>query len=401
MDKNQPVKRDIGEAWNRMVDNTYTIEDLALLLDSVKGDKHLQEFYDLLDRVWNEALTDTPTLTKEQEEAYCREAAQFIVAYERKKKKRLSSVPSPTIVRFRKIWYAAAVIALLVVSFLFIKLQLDNRPAQNVEAIIAQAMPSNEIRLISGKKVVDLKQNAQIALKDGRISVVEESNVSEMSLSENMMNKLMVPAGKRSTLRLADGTQIWLNAGTELDFPSEFTGNTREINVKGEIYIEVAKGLTPFYVNTSQFRVQVHGTKFNISAYGENEENSVVLVEGSVEVVTFGHEPTWLAPNEKVAVSTGEILKETVNVDEYTGWKDGVLVFNKTTVSEVLKKIGRYYNVHFENNCGKELSAEIITGKLILIEDFEELMIALSNFFSMQYHKEGDMIYLTKKSISQ
>jgi len=181
---------------------------------------------------------------------------------------------------------------------------------------------------------------------------VEESNVSEMSLPENVMHKLMVPSGKRSILQLSDGTRMWLNSGTELDFPSKFGGSTREITVKGEIYIEVAEGQKPFYVNTSQFRVRVHGTKFNISAYGD-EDNTVVLVEGSVEVVTAGHESTWLSPNEKAAISTGKILKETVNVDEYTGWKDGVLIFDQTPISEVLKKIGRYYNVNFEDRSDK------------------------------------------------
>jgi hypothetical protein len=74
-----------------------------------------------------------------------------------------------------------------------------------------------------------------------------------------------------------------------------------------------------------------------------------------------------------------------------------VLVFNQTTFSEVLKKIGRYYNVHFENHFGNELFAEICTGELILIEDFDKLLISLSELFSMQYHREGDIIYLKKK----
>ena len=164
--------------------------------------------------------------------------------------------------------------------------------------------------------------------------------------------------------------------------------------MKGEIYIEVAKGQKPFYVNTSQFRVRVHGTKFNISAYGDNEENSVVLVEGSVEVVTPGQESAWLAPNEKAAISSGEILKETVIVNEYTSWKDGVLTLKKTSVTEMLKKIGRYYNVRFENHYDSEPSAKTYTGNLLLTEDLEEIMISLSTFFSMQYQRDGDIIYL-------
>ena len=297
-------------------------------------------------------------------------------------------------------WSAAASIALLVVSSFFFILQPRNRTQQdtpNIDAIIGQAMPSNDIRLITGEKMMDLKQNAQITLKERSISVVEEADVSEIPISENMMNKLMVPAGKRSTLQLADGTKIWLNSGTELVFPSEFEGNTREISMKGEIYIEVTKGQKPFYVNTSQFKVRVHGTTFNISAYDDNEENTVVLVEGAVEVVIAGQEPAMLASNEKATVSTDMILKTTVNVNEYTSWKDGVLMFNQTPISEVLKKIGRYYNVNFEDHSGNELSTKTCTGKLFLSEDFDEIMISLSVLSATQYHKDDSMIYLKKE----
>ena len=296
-------------------------------------------------------------------------------------------------------WSAAASIALLMVSSLMF-LQPFNKPAQEdaagAEAIIGQAMPSDNIRLISGEKMMELKQNAQIALQNGRISVVEENDVSEISLAGNAINKLIVPSGRRSTLQLADGTKLWLNSGTELDFPSGFAGDTREITMKGEIYIEVAKGRQPFYVNTSQFTVRVHGTKFNVLAYSDNEENSVALVEGSVEVMTTGNETIRLAPNEKAAVNAGEILKTAVNVDEYTSWKDGVLIFNQTPISEVLKKIGRYYNVHFENLSDNELSTKTCTGKLFLSEDFKEIMVSLSTLSATQYIREGDVIRITE-----
>ena len=393
MDRKRPSKKEIVDAWRRFINHTCTMEDFSLLLRSIEGDDFLQEFDEVSDSVWDEAIANRPDMTEDKREAYRKKACQLLETYERKQ------VHAIKIVRFRRIIYVAACLALLVASTYFIKFQQRSRPAQNqnIEAIIGQAMPSNDIRLIAGEKVVALNQNAQLALKDGLISVVEESNESEIALSANMMNRLVVPAGKRSTLQLADGTQIWLNSGTELDFPSKFTGDTREISVKGEIYIEVAKGQKPFYVNTSQFRVQVHGTTFNLSAYGENEENSVVLVEGSVEVVTAGNESTWLAPNEKAVVSTGEVLKETVTTDDYTSWKDGVLTLNKTSVSEMLKKIGRYYNMHFENHCDSIESAKTYTGKLLLTDDFEEIMISLSAFFSMQYEKEGETVYLRKK----
>jgi len=314
------------------------------------------------------------------------------------------------IVRRRRLtyWSVAAGLALLLMSsFMFLQSRIrpeqHDEPQPNIEAIIGKTMPANDIHLISGGKTVALKQAAQVTLKNGCISVDgdKQSSESEISLSENVMNKLVVPAGKRSTLQLPDGTNVWLNSETEVDFPSKFGGNTREISVKGEIYIEVAKAEKPFYVNASQFRVQVYGTKFNLSAYNEKEENTVVLKEGSVKIVTTDQASSCLlAPNQKATISTGKIQTENVNVDEYISWKDGVMIFNQTPILEVLKKVGRYYNVNFEDHSGNKLSTKTCTGKLFLSENFEDMMVSMSSLSSTSYYKENDIIYLINSNQS-
>ena len=100
------------------------------------------------------------------------------------------------------------------------------------------------------------------------------------------MNTLVVPRGRRSSLLLADGSRIWVNSGSVLRFPSHFDEKQRLIEAEGEIYIEVVKAKIPFLVKTDKFTVNVLGTKFNISSYTDEEESTVVLVEGSVNVCT-------------------------------------------------------------------------------------------------------------------
>ena len=290
---------------------------------------------------------------------------------------------------------AAAAIALLIVTTLTIIQQDADMQGVDVDAIAGQELPSNEIRLISGETVVELGQNAHITVtQDGRIAVAQETDLYEMSLSDNTINRLIVPNGKRSMLSLSDGTKLWLNSGTELEFPSRFTGDKREITVNGEVYAEVASGQAPFYVNTAQFKVLVHGTKFNVSAYGNDPENSVTLVQGSVEVVSANDSHRRedailfnmrLAPNEKATISDNIITKETVNVDEYISWKDGVLIFNQTPILEVIRKLERYYNVKFEVDAESELSAKTCTGKLFLSENFDNVMNSLSILSSTQF----------------
>ena len=306
--------------------------------------------------------------------------------------------------RRRRIIYftaAAACIALLAVSTVVL-LQRQSYWENNLhhaDELAHGATTSNQIRFISGDTVVEIGENAQLAQnQDGSMSVMQATNVSNISLSHNVMNKLIVPAGRLSTLQLSDGTKIWLNSGTELHFPSNFSSHSREIRVIGEIYVEVAASQTPFYVNTSLFRLKVHGTKFNVFAFDENEENNVTLVEGSVEIVTQNRHTIWLSPNEKAVVSPIEAYKTRVNVEEYISWTEGVLIFNKTPFSVVLKKIGRHYDVKFVNDSGNDLSEKTCTGKLFLSEDFEEILISLSALASTQFRREGNVIHLVKEN---
>ena len=296
---------------------------------------------------------------------------------------------------------AAASIALLITSSL-IFFRNNNSPVSPdiaADTFVGKIMPSSEIRLISDEKTMVFAKDAEITVKsDGKITVVEHAGTSELILSANATNRLIVPPGKRSTLRLADGTKMWINSGTELEFPSMFVENTREITVNGEIYIEVAnaKG-KPFHVNTDRFKVVVLGTKFNISAYADDIEKTVVLTEGSVEVEMPGQETSMLEPNEMLAVNIDKYVKTEVNTSEYTSWKDGILVFNDTPISDVVKQIGRHYNVRFEDYAHNNLSSKTCTGKLFLSDSFDEVMLSLAALSSTIYYKKDNMIYLKDK----
>ena len=150
-------------------------------------------------------------------------------------------------------------------------------------------------------------------------------------LARTELNRLVVPYGKRTNLTLADGSEVWLNSGTQLDFPSEFRGKTREIHVDGEIYIDVAPNQQiPFIVHAQDMQIRVLGTSFNISAYRDDIKKTIVLVEGKVKVERGETQLAELLPNEKIDVTENKVLKETVNTSEYISWKKGILEFNGT-----------------------------------------------------------------------
>lgn len=298
--------------------------------------------------------------------------------------------------RKRTYWLVAACLVLLVASSLLIVLNNSSSHYAGAGAFIGKTMPLNDIQLISGKNVLTLAQDAQITLNDeGKVSLISEQRKSEIVLPEDEMNRLIVPYGKRSTLQLADGTKVWMNSGTELEFPSEFDGNTRDIVLKGEIYIEVAKmEKKPFYVHTAEFTVQVLGTRFNVSAYPDNKERTIVLVEGEVEVSTIRQGTGKLAPDEMFTIDTDGIRKQKAEVSKYICWKDGFLILNKTPISDVLQKIGRYYNVSFDDHSDEVLFSKTCTGKLYLSENLDEVLMSIAILSRTEYHKHNGIIYI-------
>lgn len=210
---------------------------------------------------------------------------------------------------------------------------------------------------------------------------------------ETIYNTLIVPPGKRSTLQLPDGSKVWVNAGTVLKFPSAFPSNKRLIQVQGEIYIEVTKdNAKPFFVQTPQFTVNVLGTCFNVSAYSDEAVHSVVLVKGQVAVQTEKKEEFRLTPDQKLSLSAGTAKISQVDVYEYISWKDGILPFNSKTVSEILKRLSRYYNVKIQ--CAPAVSGRRCSGELILFDDIQQILKTLSLLYNVSYRFESDTLII-------
>ena len=304
-----------------------------------------------------------------------------------------------------KVSSAAAVLLIGILSLLFIsQMNKDtgNAVLQEDEMIIGEALPGEEIYLISAGKKINLAQNSHIGLaKDGKALITDSTaSKKELLLAKTELNKLVVPYGKRSELTLSDGTEIWLNSGTELDFPTEFKGKTREIYVNGEIFIEVAHNQQiPFIVHAQDMDIRVQGTSFNISAYRDDIKKTVVLVEGKVKIERGEKHIAELLPNEKIDITENNILKETVDVSEYISWRNGVLEFNSTPMPEILKKIGRYYNVQFEGTTDMKLRELTCSGKLFLSNNLDSVMTSVSILSSTTYQRENNKILISKKQM--
>ncbi|MEN6456447.1 MAG: FecR domain-containing protein [Prolixibacteraceae bacterium] len=156
------------------------------------------------------------------------------------------------------------------------------------------------------------------------------------------------PGSKLKTV-LPDGTEVWQNAGTTLQYPAKFTKQNREVILTGEAYFHVSSDLrNPFYVKTTDGTIKVTGTKFNVSAFPDDSFSSVVLEEGKVSYIPANKKkaPVTLRQEEQVTYlkGTGSLIKEKTDVEKYTSWKEGKLIFRNDPLSKVIIRLQRWYN---------------------------------------------------------
>ncbi len=266
------------------------------------------------------------------------------------------------------------------------------------ELIVGNLLNSQDIQLITGEDSLYFQQDVAVEFAQNGKLKITESNENEKTVEfiENSLNTLIVPYGKRSTLTLSDGSKVWLNSGSVLEFPAQFTGNAREIHLaSGEMYIEVSPDKQkPFRVRTSDFQVKVHGTKFNVAMYGDSPQ-SIVLVAGSVSLQSQNQPEVFLSPNEQaVYADNGTFHTKQVDVDRFISWKDGYLEFDNTPMAEVLKQIERYYNLSFNYDKNVSLGGLTCTGKIILSENLDNVMTTLALISSTNYHRQNNQIYI-------
>lgn len=258
---------------------------------------------------------------------------------------------------FGRVGVAAALCALAVATWLVIR---DNPATIKKHAgagVIAPGKPGAILTLSDGRQLVlDSLANGQIASDNGSTLVLNNSQLVYKAADTAIAgttNKLTTPAGRQFRLTLPDGTLVWLNAASSIQFPAAFTGKERTVQVTGEAYLEIAPSKArPFYVVTRQAKVAVLGTSINVSAYNDDAVNLVTLATGSVRVSNLSvpaTSPVQLAPGQQAVLRTaGEMTVKPVNINEVVAWKNNRFFYRSVSVADFLKVISRWYNITVE-----------------------------------------------------
>lgn len=291
--------------------------------------------------------------------------------------KLLQSKKQKTVIRFpfSFLKYAAVVLLILSTGVLFYQNQssqsLDLKLTEDLFLKNANQNPTlfladGSRHAISGDEVlIDFSASGKI-LANGEQIIITSSDV------KTNPDVLVVPFGKKARMKLSDGSQIWVNAGSRIIFPSQFSGNKRELYLIGEAYFEVAHNKQkPFLVKTSTVTVKVLGTSFNVSSYPDDDFVSAVLKEGKITMeennAGIFSSPVELIPNQMAVFRKGGqgIKVSNTNQEYYTIWKDGILLFQNEEINSLIAKVERFYNISLELK-NPEIGKERITGKLDL-----------------------------------
>lgn len=307
-------------------------------------------------------------------------------------------------------WWAAAASVLIILSagYFFLTNKNDRQIAK-----MEQSSKSLGNLIPGGNKAILTLGNGEIIILDsvdnGTLSLQGGSTIMKLGdgqiayegsahsiQTEIVYNTISTPAGGQYNLTLSDGSKVWLNAESSLRFPATFSGNERNVELTGEGYFEIAHNKEkPFHVSVNNTRVEVLGTHFNINAYADENALKTTLLEGSVKVIK-GSQNVIIEPGQQAAVnntSNSITIDKSVNLEEVVAWKEGIFQFDNTDLQEVMRQLGRWYNVKVDFE--KNVPAKHFTGKIYRNVNASEVFKILE-VLDIHFKVKGNTVIVTK-----
>ena len=244
-------------------------------------------------------------------------------------------------------------------------------------------------------------------------------------IKAEQISSVITKYGNKTKVSLPDGSQVWLNAGSRLDYNNSIFNQTlREVNLSGEAYFDIThKEGKPFIVRSGNMRIRVLGTKFNVKAYPEEQNIETSLIKGSVEI-TIKDRPDdkyILRPNEKLVVSNEGLIQKSATVNQTklntsgkenadivalkkvdysvneklvieTAWVENKLVFHSEKFSDLAKRMERWYDIQIRFRDTDK--AEYRFTGIFTTETIQQALQAMQVVHSFQFVKKDNVIYI-------
>ncbi|MNG80183.1 fec operon regulator FecR [compost metagenome] len=217
------------------------------------------------------------------------------------------------------------------------------------------------------KNVLPGKQQAVLTLSNGetiRLGGNDSTTIREggnlMKITDNQLDyattskdevhihKLSVPVGGTYRVQLNDGTVVWLNADSEIEYPSVFTGSERRVAINGEAFFEVAKDPSkPFRVKVGESTVEAVGTAFNINTHLKQGQIKTILTEGKIKV-SVADESVLIGQGNATLINNRQITVVKADTEEALAWKEGYFYFDGKDLKSIMNEVARWYDIDVE-----------------------------------------------------
>jgi len=266
----------------------------------------------------------------------------------------------------RILWASVTGVAATVVIILVLRAMMISSQPEIIKVFQADHIAQEvTLQVNDEKEIKPLKEvveslsssfTAQLSSKEIDYShALLQTEVKEVGKQKVQIHRLNIPRGETFKVVLSEGTEVFLNSDSRLAYPTVFKGKERVVSLEGEAYFKVAKDTEhPFIVKSGNLQVRVLGTEFNVRSYSPTDVR-VTLITGKVAVSdTCGVHSVEMRPGQSAQLSSnGTLVVDEVDIESFLYWKEGFFYFDDVALVDMMKEIGRWYNIDIEFRSSK------------------------------------------------
>ena len=256
-------------------------------------------------------------------------------------------------------------------------------------------------RMHAGRRISLRRSAVRIAAAAVIAAVLLAGGLTTVLLSKRLAQPVTVVTqlGERSQVVLPDGTKVWLNSSSSVEYVAPFFSSQRRVKMEGEAYFEVEHDRrAPFVVSTNGLDIEVLGTRFNIRNDDNEHRVTTVLLEGAVKAYASGREQASvrLHPAQQLVFDTrthAMRLTDCPSAERSINWIDGRFCFEHDTFGEIVAELKRYYNVdiRFMDNRLRDMR---FSGNFRVEDGIYHIMSVLQLTYKFNYRIAGNDIEL-------
>lgn len=296
---------------------------------------------------------------------------------------------------------AACLLLVCTAAFIFSRINKSDLSLEHLQHV--DITEENPILSVGSEKLYDLDEKAQDSTS---YRVIDDQKVFLLSavaedITDDASRKVTNPTKKVFTFLLDDGSQVWLNAHSSIEFMPSFNKTERVVNVLGEVSLDVTKQEMegkplPFFVKTPLQTIEVLGTQFSVNTEQENEE-SVVLMEGSIKLQHNVYKTSvLLEPNQKAFLRTDNDRILVASVDEgnkVRAWRKGLFYFENERMDDVMKELASWYDKPI--HVSATIKGILMTGMFSRYEELADVLDIVEMTNNIKFEEKKGVFYVT------